>query len=269
MRIPLRAGRAFTAQDRPGAMPVAVVSESIAGRHFAGNAIGKRILIPEVQFNIDGGKDVATEIVGVVGNVCQAMDDCQAEHIYLAERQNGLRMENLIVRSDGDPMALAQSVRRVIAAEAPAIPLDEPRTLEQRTSYLTDAPRQAMWLLSLFAAIALLLAAAGIYGVSACLAAARSREIGVRMALGANFGDILTLVYRGILIPSAIGLTAGAAGALWLTRLLKSLVYGIPLTDTRTLAASAIILLAVATLAATGPALRAALTDSAKALRRE
>jgi putative ABC transport system permease protein len=226
-------------------------------------------LVPEFKYNIDGGPDIAVEIVGVVGNVCQAMDDCQAEHIYLAERQNGLRMANLVLRTDGDPMALAQSVRRVLAAEAPAVPLDEPQTLEQRTGYLTDAPKRAMWLLGLFAAIALLLAAAGIYGVSACLSAARSREIGIRMAVGATFSDIAAIVYRGILVPSAIGLAAGMAAAFWLMRLLKSLLFGVGLADPRTLAASALTLLAVSILAATGPALRAALTDPAKVLRPE
>jgi ABC-type antimicrobial peptide transport system permease subunit len=197
------------------------------------------------------------------------MEDCQAEHIYLAERQNGLRMENLVLRTDGDPMALAQSVRRVIAAEAPAIPLDEPRTLRQRASYLTDGTRQAMWLLGLFAGLALLLAATGIYGVSSCLAAARSREIGIRIALGAQFRDIVTLIYRAILVPSAIGLACALVAAVWLMRLLKSLVYGIGLADPPTLAASAITLLAVSALAAAGPALRAALTDPAKVLRRD
>jgi putative ABC transport system permease protein len=269
MRIPLRAGRAFTTHDRPGATPVAVVSQSVAARYFGAAAVGKRLLVPEFKYNIDGGPDIAVEIVGVVGNVCQAMDDCQAEHIYLAERQNGLRMANLVLRTDGDPMALAQSVRRVLAAEAPAVPLDEPQTLEQRTGYLTDAPKRAMWLLGLFAAIALLLAAAGIYGVSACLSAARSREIGIRMAVGATFSDIAAIVYRGILVPSAIGLAAGMAAAFWLMRLLKSLLFGVGLADPRTLAASALTLLAVSILAATGPALRAALTDPAKVLRPE
>jgi ABC-type antimicrobial peptide transport system permease subunit len=178
-------------------------------------------------------------------------------------------MENLVLRTDGGPMALARSVRGGIATEAPAVPLDEPRTLEQRASYLSDGTKQAMWLLGLFAGLALLLAATGIYGVSSCLAAARSREIGIRMALGARFRDIVGLVYRAILVPSAIGLACGLVAAAWLMRLLNTLVYGVGLADPPTLAASALSLLAVSVLAAAGPALRAALTDPAEVLRRE
>jgi hypothetical protein len=270
MGIPLREGRAFTAHDRPGSTRVIIVSQSIASRYFAGNAIGKRVLIPEVEFNIDGGKDLPNEIVGVAGNVCQnSVEDCEAEHIYLPEAQNALRMANLVIRTAGPPAALATSVHRVISLEAPDIPLDEPTTLEQRTGYLSDAPKRAMWLLGVFAGLALVLAAVGIYGVSSCLAIQQSREIGIRMALGARFADIAGLVYRTVLAPSAAGLAVGIAAAFWLTRLLKSLLFGVRAGDPRTLAWSALTLLAVAALAATGPAVRAALTDPAKVLRRE
>ncbi|HEY1340828.1 MAG TPA: ABC transporter permease, partial [Bryobacteraceae bacterium] len=206
MEIPRRAGRSFTPIDRDGSTPVVIVSESIVRRYFGGQAIGKRIIIPEFKFNIDGGKDIAAEIVGVVGNVCvNSVEDCQAEHIYLPETQNALRMENLLVRTEADPMDVAKAVRHAAYLEAPTVPLDDPQTLEERTSYLTDAPKRAMWLLGVFAGLALLLAAVGIYGVSAYLATQRSREIGIRMALGAEFGDIARLIYRGALFPSAIG----------------------------------------------------------------
>jgi predicted permease len=270
MKIPLRAGRPFTPHDRPGSTPVAIVSESIAARYFAGKAVGKRILVPEFKYNIDGGADVANEIVGVAGSVCEtSMDDCAAEHIYLAERQNGVRMENLVVRTAGDPMTLAQAVRRVIAAEAPDVPLDEPTTLEQRAAYLSDPPKQAMWLIGAFAGLALLLAAAGIYGVASCLAAGRHREIAIRMALGAELPDILKVVYRSVLIPAAAGLVLGAAASLWLVRLLKALLYGVGPHDPQPLLGSALALFAIAVLSAAGPSLRAALTDPAKVLRRE
>ena len=235
MEIPLRSGRGFEPGDRDGSTRVIVVSESIASRYFRDHAVGRRIILPEVLFNIDGGDAVAPEIVGVVGNVCQAVEDCQAEHIYLPESQNALRMENLLVRTEGDPMVIATAVRRAVAIEAPSIPLDDAQTLEDRTKYLTDGPERAMWLLGVFAGLALLLAAAGVYGVAAYLATQRSREIGIRMALGAGFGDITALVYRGVLFPSALGLAIGVAAARGLTRLLRSLLFGVGANDPRTL----------------------------------
>ena len=126
-----------------------------------------------------------------------------------------------------------------------------------------------MWLLGVFAGLALLLAAVGIYGVSSYLAIQRSREIGIRMALGAEFGDIALLVYRGILLPSAVGLAIGICAAVWLTRLLKSLLFGVTAGDLKTLALAGVTLLGISVLAVTGPAVRAALSDPAKVLRRE
>ncbi len=270
MEIPIRAGRIFTREDRDRSAPVVIVSESIASRYFAGRALGKRLMIPELKFNIDGGKEIAAEIVGVVGSVCvDSVEDCQSEHIYLPERQNALRMENLIVRTDGDPMGVAQPVRHAVYLEAPTVPLDDPQTLEDRTAYLTDGPKRAMWLLGVFAGLALLLAAAGIYGVSAYLATQRSHEIGIRMALGAEFADIAGLIYRGVLFPSAVGLTIGCGAAVWLTRLLKSLIFGVALGDPKTIAFAGFALLGASVLAATGPAIRAAWSDPARVLRRE
>lgn len=269
MGIPQLSGRSFTSSDRDGSVRVIIVSRSIVSRYFAGKAIGKRIIIPEFKFNIDGGEDIPAEIVGVVGNVCvKSVEDCQAEHIYLPESQNALRMEHLLVRTEGDPRAAANAVRHAAYLEDPNLPLDNPQTLEERTAYLTDGPRRAMWLLGVFAALALLLAAAGIYGVSSYLATQRSREIGIRMALGAGFADIAGLVYRSILLPSAAGLTIGISVALWLTRLLQSLLFGVTAADPKTLVAAGFILLAASVLAATGPALGAALSDPAKVLRR-
>jgi predicted lysophospholipase L1 biosynthesis ABC-type transport system permease subunit len=206
----------------------------------------------------------------VVGNVCvNSVDDCQAEHIYLPETQNALRMENLLVRTEGDPMTIARAVRHAAYLEAPAVPLDNPQTLEQRTSYLTDGPKRAMWLLGVFAGLALLLAAVGIYGVSSYLATQQSHEIGIRMALGAQFADIVGLIYRGVLVPSVIGLTVGVGAAVWLTRLLKSLIFRVSTGDPGTLALAGVTLLALAGLAATGPALRAAFSEPVKVLRRD
>ena len=270
MGIPQLSGRHFTPGDRDGSTRVIVVSESIVSRYFAGKAIGRRVIIPEFKFNIDGGEEIPAEIVGVVGNVCvSSVEDCQAEHIYLAESQNALRMEHLLVQTEGDPAGLAKAVRHAVYLEAASVPLDNPQTLEERTSYLTDGPKRAMWLLGVFAGLALLLAAVGIYGVSSYLATQRSREIGIRMAMGAEFRDIAGLVYRGVLLPSAVGLAIGMGAAVWLTRLLQSQLFGVTAGDTKTQALAGFTLLGISVLAATGPAVRAALSDPAKVLRRE
>jgi putative ABC transport system permease protein len=249
---------------------VVIVSESIVRRYFAGKAIGRRIIIPELKFNIDGGKDIAAEIVGVVGDVCvHSVEDCQAEHIYLPEKQNALRMENLLARTEGNPLGVAKAIRHAVYLEAPTVPLDDPETLEHRTSYLTDGPKRGMWLLGVFAGLALLLAAVGIYGVSAYHATQRSHEIAIRMALGAELGDIARLIYRRILFPSALGLAIGAGASVWLMRPLRSLLFGVSAGDPKTLVLVVIMLLGVSVLAATGPAVSAALGDPAKVLRRE
>jgi putative ABC transport system permease protein len=270
MRIPVRTGHVFTPGDRENSAPVAVVSESIAKRYFGGRTTGRRIVLPEFEFNIDGGKERAVEIVGVVGNVCvNSIEDCDAENIYLPESQAGLRMENLVVRTAGDPEAAARAVRHAVYLEAPNLPLDDPQTLEQRTAYLTNGPKRAMWLLGVFAGLALLLAAVGVYGVSAYLAAGRRREIGIRMALGAGFGDIARLVYRSTLAPAAAGLLAGGVAAAFLLRLLRSFAVGVSIGDPAMLAAAGGALLIIALLAATGPAVRAASANPANVLKQD
>lgn len=270
MSTPLLSGRLFNSLDRDGSTPVAIVSESIERRHYGGHAVGRRMILPPLGFNIVPGKDAPVEIVGVSGNICvDSVEDCDNEYIYLPESQNALRIEHLLVRTEGDPAAIASAVRRAVFAEAPDVPLDQPQTLSERTEYLTRDPGRAMWLLGLFAALAIILAAAGIYGVSAYLAAQRSREIGIRMALGATSSNIASLIYRGILIPAAIGLAAGIAGGATLTRLLKALLYGVAPGDPKTLAVASVALLAVALAAATSPAIRAGLTHPSEVLRGE
>jgi predicted permease len=270
MQIPQRSGRSFTRDDRDGSARVVIVSESIVNHYFGGGGLGKRIIIPEIKFNIDGGKEVAAEIVGVVGDVCvNSVEDCHAEHIYLPESQNAVRMENLIVRTEGEPMAMARAVRHAAYLEAPTIPLDDPQTLESRTAYLTDGPKRGMWLLGVFAGLALALAAIGIYGVASYMAAQRSREIGIRVALGAQFWDIARLIYRAVLLPSMFGLLAGAIGGVWLSRVLQSTIAGAETGEPVVGRVAGLALVALSVLGASGPAIRAALTDPAKVLRRD
>ena len=173
------------------------------------------------------------------------------------------------MRTDGDPAGIAKALRHAVYLAAPDIPLDDPWTLEQRTAYLTDGPKRGMWLLGVFAGLALSLAAVGIYGVSSYLATQRSHEIGIRMALGAKFGDIAGLIFRSVLAPSAAGLAIGVLASGWLTSLLKSLLFRVNAGDAKILAIAGLTLLGISILSAAGPAFRAAFSDPAKVLRRE
>lgn len=270
IRIPLLAGRLFNASDREGSLPVAVVSESVARRYFRGKSIRRRLILPEMKFNMTGGESVPTEIIGVVGNLCvTSLTDCQAEQVYVPERQSALQLTYILVRTEADPMALSRSVRHIVYQESPTTPLDEGRSMEDRRRYLTDGPERAMWLLTVFAGLAVTLAGIGIHGVSAYLATQRSREMGIRMALGAGFRDIAALIYRSSLLASLAGLAAGGLAAWGLTRVLRSLLFGVSPFDLTTLAAAAVGILAIALAATTGPALRAAYTDPARVLRSE
>jgi predicted permease len=270
-KIGTRSGRGFTSSDRSGSLPVAIVSESIEKRYFAGHAIGKRLMVPAFTFTMAGGEQLTPhEIVGVVSDVRVAsVADSGAEHIYLPESQNGIRLTYLVIRTDGDAKSLTQAVRHAAYLESPDTPLDEMRSLEERASYLAEPSRQAMSLLSIFAALAVLLAAIGIYGVSAYIAARRQREIGVRLALGAGRHHIAALIYGGSLRAALAGLAGGAIAAAALTRLLKSLLYGVDQMDILALAGAALFLFTITAIATTGPALRSARTDPAVILRDE
>ncbi|MBI4905066.1 MAG: ABC transporter permease [Acidobacteria bacterium] len=268
LAIQIRAGRVFLPTDRAGGIPVAVVSQSVANRHYAGNAIGRRIMLPEIGFNLTGDRMVPVEIIGIAGNVCvNSVKDCEAEHIYLPESQSSIRMTYLAVRTTADPLTLARAIRRAVHKETPLTPLDEPRTMEDRTAYLTDAPRRGMWLLGLFAAVALVLSALGVYGVTAYLVSQRTKEIGIRMALGADFLEICQWILRGPAIACLTGLLSGTALAALLMRFIQAYLYGVPPTDPQTLLIATSLLL-IATLAATlRPVFQAAVTNPVDALR--
>jgi len=257
--IPLRQGRFFNGTDRSGAAPVVIVSESIAKRYFGGMAVGKRMIVPRMTFNLGDKGEVPAEIVGVVGSICAgSVTNCEAEHIYLPERQDALRLTYILVRTQADPMTLAQAMRHEVALESPDAPIDQPRTLESRIANLTDSSSRGMWLLGVLAGLAISLAASGIYAVSAYLAAQRSLEIGIRKALGAGIGDLVALLCRRSLIAALWGLAAGMLAAAGLSKLIKSLLFGIGPNDPWTLSLAAGGVLIIALLATLGPALRAA-----------
>jgi predicted permease len=269
-RIRMVVGRAFGDGDREGTTPVVIVSESIAKHYFGGQAIGRRVVIPRIGYNLTGGGDVRAEIIGVAGNICvNSVSDCEVEHIYLPESQNGLRMSYLLIRSNGDPMSLAAAVKRAAAEESPFIPLDAPQTLEQRAGYLTASVRQGMWLIGVFAALAVVLAASGVYGVSHYLAGLRRKEMGIRVALGATFADLATMIYRQTLAMAVGGLAFGAIAGVWLSRFVEAMLFKVGPHDPATLGFSAAGLVAVVLVAATPPALRSGMVNAAAELRRE
>jgi predicted permease len=268
--IPLIKGRTFAAADREGTAPVVIVSESVANRHFDGNAVGKRLILPRIGYNLTGGDEMRAEIVGVAGNICvSSVSDCQVEHLYSPENQSGLRMTYFLVRSHNDPMSLAASVKRAAAEEFPLTPLDQPQTLEQRTGYLTDSARQGMWLVGAFATLAALLAASGVYGVSSYLAGLRRKEMGIRVALGARFSNIVLLIYGQTLIMTAAGLCLGAIIAAGLSRFVEAMLFRVRPHDPATLAIALLGTAAIVVLASTPAALRSARRDAASELRRE
>lgn len=270
MRIPVLQGRGLVPGDRIGVPGVAVVSRTLARQTWPdGDAVGQRILM-------GGGAvdSVWRTIVGVVGDVRhRGLDAEPRPDLYLPQAQfpagtgTPLRTLRLVLRTDGDPAGLTGSLRAALAELDPDIPLAEVQTMEQALGSWAAERRLTMLLVAGFAALALALGAVGVYGVMAHLVVQRTREIGIRMALGALPGEILRLVLsQGAWIAGA-GISAGLVGALALTRLLAGLLFGVGPADPVTFVATAVALGAVALVASLLPALRAIRTDPTTALR--
>ena len=266
LRIPLVQGRDFTASDNQNSTPVAIVSEAFARSFFPNQRVlGKRIR--------ESGPDLGNpwmEIVGVVGNVKYlglTVDTDPAYYMPFAQTY-GPRT-TLVVSSSGDAASLAEPLRREIQSIDPGVTLAQIGTMEQAMATSVSQPRFDTMLLALFAAIALLLAAVGIYGLIAYTVAQRTHEIGVRMALGAAQADVVRMVLQQGALLAAIGIAIGLTGAFALTRLLKSMLFGIGVTDALTFAAAPLGLLLVVLLATAVPALRATRISPVQALRWE
>jgi len=259
--VPIMKGRTFDEHDRLGTEEVAVISRSLAQRYWRdAEPLGARI-------SPDGG-DTWLRVVGVAGDVRDhALDQDPIDVFYVAFAQTP-GGENVLLRSTTkDPARLAKQATAAIRAIDPDMPVDNIRTLmEIRLDSL--APRRlTASLLALFALLAVLIAAAGIGGVLAFSVSQRTREIGVRLALGAQRIEVLALVFRQGGAMIAIGLAIGAVGALWLTRFMQGLVFGIGARDPLTLAVACLTLAAVGLIASLGPARRATAVDPVIALR--
>ena len=265
MRIRVVQGRAFTAaEERDTVNRVALVSQALAARLWPGeSAIGKRIRLggPERPFRT---------VIGVTGNVHHAgLDATQLKQFYVPERQWFFSddQEMLVVRTEGNPTALAAAVRRTIQQIDPAQPIVKVAAMEEVVAASTAQRRLALTLFTCFALAALLLAVAGIYGVLAGNVAERTREIGLRSALGATPGNILRLVMGQGARLAVVGLAVGLFGAFALTRSLRALLFGVGPNDPVTIAVATGLLLAAALAACLVPAVRAIRVDPSQAFR--
>jgi predicted permease len=259
MGIPLKAGRLFNQYDTPDAQRVAVIDERMARDYWpATDPIGKR-------FRTGGAdsKNPWITVVGIVGRVKQyALDADDRIALYLPHAQYPTRAMSIVVRG-----ATAQTVRTHLRALDPDLPVYQVRTMDDRVAESLARRRFTLLMLGAFALLSLVLAAIGIYGVMSYLVTQGTKEIGIRMALGATAGNVFTFVLRRGMTIAAAGLAAGTLAAYPLTRLMQTLLYGVQPTDIATFAAAAAILTAVALIACYLPARRAAKVDPLVSLR--
>jgi len=268
MKIPVLSGRDFTERDDEKSPPVIIINEAFAQKHFPGeNPIGKH-LKPGISLE---GPTQWREIVGVVKNVKHRQSltrDYEPEY-YFPHAQMPIGSMSLVIRTKNEPTGLAGVIQRAVNSLDKDVPVYRIKTLDQYLGTAVAQPKFNAMLLSLFAGLALLLTAVGLYGVMAYSVAQRTQEIGVRIALGAQTQDVMKMVLRHGLTLAVIGLLIGAGAALALTRLMAGLLYGVTPTDATTFLLIALMLTLVALLACYLPARRAAKVDPMVALRYE
>ena len=268
MRVAIRSGRVFTDHDDRDAPPVCVVTEGFAKQYFPGeDPVGKHI-IP--NGSMDPGKPPVREIVGVVADMhLISLRQTPKPQIYIPHQQFAVPSMSIFLRTQMDPQSMIGTLRRTVAEIDPDIPVYRTRTLSDYMSQSIAQPRLNAMLVGLFAMIALLLAAAGIFGVMSYSVTQRTQEIGIRLALGAQRYDVLRLIIGQGMRFVGIGVLVGLLGVFACTRLLQSLLFGIGATDLPTMLGVTFLLCAVAFIACLLPARRATLVDPVRALRAE
>jgi putative ABC transport system permease protein len=269
MNIPLRQGRYFDARDNAKSLPVAMVNETMARQYWPGeNVVGRR-------FKMGGPDDNGPwlEIVGVVGDVRQmGIDEPVKAEMYFPYQQDNETWNmprDLVIRTNGDTSNLVGAVRQIIREVDPDQPVSNVATMAEVLGTEAAQRRMGMIMLAAFAALALLLASLGIYGVLAYFVTQHTNEIGVRQALGATPRNILFLVLRKGMGLTLIGVAIGLAASFALTRLMSSLLFGVTAADPLTFATVPLLLVGVALLACYIPARRARKVDPLVALRYE
>lgn len=276
MKIRLLRGRTFTEHDDLRAPGVVVVSRTMAERCWPGqDPIGKRLRIPLPGTPFDAALYATSRdrawltVIGVVGEARYRELEAPRYDMYMSYLQTNHGLWHIMVRTAGDPAAVAPAVRAAIRSEDRSLLVSDIATMDDVVAVALGGARFGMQLLSGFALAALLLAAVGTYGVMAFVVGRRTREVGIRMALGAQARAVLMLVVRQGMAPVMIGLVVGLAGALALGRGLSSLLYAVPAHDPSTLALAATVLAAAGLIACVLPARLAARIDPAVALREQ
>ncbi len=263
LRVPLKRGRMFTDADRLGSEKVVLVNETAAARYWPGeDPIGKRVAV------FQGGFHTGATVVGVVGDVRFAtIDSAAGPDTYLPYQQSPQSRMMIYLRTATSPEALIPQVRAVIKELSPAYPPYDVRTLGDRVALASSQARLSATLLAMFAAIALALAVIGIYGVMSFAVSQRAREIGIRMALGADRASVLRLVIGEGIGLALVGAVIGVALALGLSRLITTMLYGVRPSDPLSYVVILSLLLGAALLASWLPARRASRVDPTEALR--
>ena len=253
MQIPLIRGRGFTDGDVPESQPVIVVNRLFAERYWPKeDPIGRTVLFP------DSNRPITATIVGVVGDVKHyGLAESERLQAYASQAQQPHIFNSLVVRTTGDPSAMAEAVRKALWAVDPEQPMWKVFTMDFMVERSVGPRRFLMWIMTVYSGLALLLASIGLYGVMAYQVARRSREIGVRMALGAQTGDVLSLILRRGARLTFIGLLLGLAAAVGLGQSISAMLYGVSATDPQSFIGAALVLSGVALLASYLPARRA------------
>ena len=278
LRISVLAGRTFTLSDTQQSHAVIIINKALARKYFPKeNPIGEQILVGRAMGPVFA--DQPREIVGVVADTHDAGLGAPPQPIFfeplaqlpdaLMALDNQLMPLNWVIRTSRDPLAMAEQIRRQTLTASGGVPMAEPRLLEDVVGASISRQRFSMTLLAIFAGLAMLLGAIGIYGVISYSVAQRTRELGIRSALGATRGDLLRLVIGQGMWLASIGLAVGLFSALGLTQVLKGMLYGVTEFDPAVLISVTALLAAIALAACWFPARRAARIDPAIALRQD